>query len=159
MIKKISKYWNVFLIIIILIIIMYFIYFFIIGGIAMDKGVGQFHYSTSLQEAKKENTIIKKYYLTNSNHKIISNGWLEYARTYDISHTKTIEKDRILLTVKQTKEFDEIKNVYWEAFFKNQKLTSFEGKGIISIVGVDKNMDTIILKANKNDFFYIISEK
>lgn len=152
MIKKNYNYLSVIILIALVSIILYFV----IGGIAMDKGIGKFHYSNSLQEAEKEKTLIGKYLVSDANGKQISRAWLEYARSYNIFDKKKIEKDRILLSVKSAKEFEEIKVVYWEVFFKNKKLTAFEDKGIIGIVGVNKNMDTITLKPNKDEIFYII---
>lgn len=124
----------------------------------MTYNVDPFKYSTNIDEAEKENTLISKYLVYDMNKKKISNAWLEYARSYNIFDKKKIEKDRILLSVKDVKEFEEIKDVYWEAFFKNKKLTAFEDKGIISVVGVDKNMDTIKLKPNKDETFYIVKD-
>lgn len=143
------------LIIISLLLLIGIISYLSIGFISMDKGVGKFHYSKSLEEAEKENTLISKYLVYDTNKKKISNAWLEYATSYNIFDKKKIETDRILLSAK---EFEEIKYIYWEAFFKNKKLTAFEDKGIISVVGVDKNMDTIIIKPNKNETFYIVKD-
>ncbi|UZT99392.1 hypothetical protein ODZ84_07465 [Chryseobacterium fluminis] len=55
MIEKINKYWNIMMILILIFIIIYIFSVFIFGGLAMDKGVGKYHYSKSLEEAKKEN--------------------------------------------------------------------------------------------------------
>ncbi|MCL1666560.1 DUF4110 domain-containing protein [Elizabethkingia ursingii] len=159
MIKIISKYWNVFIIIIILFVISYFVCFLATGGVNMDKGIGKLHYSKSLQEAKNEKTLIGKYFVYDVNRKQISEAWLEYARTYNNSDIKKIEKGKMLLSVKEVKAFEEIKDVYWEAFFRNKKLTALEDKGIINVIGVDKNMDTIILKPNKDSYYYIMAEK
>lgn len=154
MIKKNYNYLRI----IILIILFSIIIYFVIGGIAMDKGVGKFHYSNSLQEAEKEKTIINKYSVYDSSQKNLSNAWFEYARSYNIFDNKKIEKDKTLLNVKGVKEFEKVKDVYWEAFSKDKKLTAFEEKGIISVVGVDKSMDTIILKPNKEETFYIVKD-
>lgn len=154
MIKRNYNY----LTIIILIVLFSIIINFVIGGIAMDKGVGKFHYSNSLQEAEKEKTLIVKYFVFDANRKQISTAWLEYARSYNIFDKKKIENDKVSLSIADAKEFEEIKDIYWEAFFKNKKLTAFEDKGIISVVGVDKNMDTIKLKPNKDETFYIVKE-
>ncbi|WP_419494263.1 hypothetical protein [Chryseobacterium bernardetii] len=143
--------------IIILIALFSIITYFIIGGIAMDKGVGKFHYSNSLQEAEKEKTLIVKYLVFNKNGNKISNAWLEYARSYNIFDKKKIEKDKVLLSITDAKEF-KINDLYLEAFFKDKKLTVFEDKGIINVVRVDKNMDTIKLKPNKDETFYIVKE-
>ncbi|MFC4380212.1 hypothetical protein [Chryseobacterium bernardetii] len=143
--------------IIILIALFSIIIYFIIGGIAMDKGVGKFHYSNSLQEAEKEKTLIVKYLVFNKNGNKISNAWLEYARSYNIFDKKKIEKDKVLLSITDAKEF-KINDLYLEAFFKDKKLTVFEDKGIISVVRVDKNMDTIKLKPNKDETFYVVKE-
>ena len=158
MIERINKYWNFLMIIVILLVILYFIYFLVTGGIAMDKGVGKLHYSRSLEESEKEKTLINKYIVSDTHGKQISDAWLEYARSYNIFDNKKIEKDRILLNIKEAKKLNEINDVYWEAFFKDKKLTAFENKGIISVVGVDKNMDTIKLKPNKDETFYIIKD-
>ncbi|AZB23533.1 hypothetical protein EG339_02275 [Chryseobacterium bernardetii] len=123
----------------------------------MDKGVGKFHYSNSLQEAEKEKTLIVKYLVFNKNGNKISNAWLEYARSYNIFDKKKIEKDKVLLSITDAKEF-KINDLYLEAFFKDKKLTVFEDKGIISVVRVDKNMDTIKLKPNKDETFYVVKE-
>lgn len=155
MIEKISKKWNLIMIIIAIIATTYFIHFFVTGGVAMDKGVGKLHYSKSVQEAEKEMTLIKKYHVFRYNHMPITNAWLEYAKSYDISHNMKIEKNKVLLILENVKELDEIKNIDCEAYFKNKKLTVFEDNGMINIIGVDKNMDTIILKSNKKDIFYI----
>lgn len=154
MIKRNYNY----LTIIILIVLFSIIINFVIGGIAMDNGVGKFHYSNSLQEAEKEKTLIVKYFVFDVNRKQISTAWLEYARSYNIFDKKKIENDKVSLSIADAKEFEEIKDIYWEAFFKNKKLTAFEDKGIISVVGVDKNMDTIKLKPNKDETFYIVKE-
>lgn len=158
MIEKINKYWNIIMIMVVPFVILYFVYFLVTGGIAMDKGVGKFHYSNSLKEAEKEKTLIVKYLVFDANGKQISNAWLEYARSYNIFDKKKIEKDKVSLSVADAKEFEEIKDIYWEAFFKDKKLTAFEEKGIISVVGVDKNMDTIKLKPNKDETFYIVKD-
>ncbi len=152
----IRKKYN-YLSIIILIALFSIITYFIIGGIAMDKGVGKFHYSNSLQEAEKEKTLIVKYLVFNKNGNKISNAWLEYARSYNIFDKKKIEKDKVLLSITDAKEF-KINDLYLEAFFKDKKLTVFEDKGIINVVRVDKNMDTIKLKPNKDETFYIVKE-
>ncbi len=152
----IRKKYN-YLSIIILIALFSIIIYFIIGGIAMDKGVGKFHYSNSLQEAEKEKTLIVKYLVFNKNGNKISNAWLEYARSYNIFDKKKIEKDKVLLSITDAKEF-KINDLYLEAFFKDKKLTVFEDKGIISVVRVDKNMDTIKLKPNKDETFYVVKE-
>ncbi|GEM_PF-1638768 len=157
MIEKINKYWNIMMILILIIIYIFSV--FIFGGLAMDKGVGKYHYSKSLEEAKKENTLITKYLVYNTHKKQISNAWLEYARSYNIFNKKKIQKDRVFLGIKDIKELDKTKDVYWKAFFKDKKLTVVEDKGIISIIGVDTNMDTIILELNKEDFFYIVAER
>lgn len=144
--------------ILILIILFSVILYFIIGGLAMDKGIGKLHYSNSLQEAEKEKTIISKYIVSNVKGKQINKAWLEYARSYDIFDNKKIEKDKISLRVPDTKEFGKIEDIYWEAFFKSKRLTIFEDKGIISVVEIDKNMDTIIIRPNKDEVFYIVKD-
>jgi hypothetical protein len=120
----------------------------------MDKGVGKFHYSYSSQEAKKEKTLIAKYKVFDVDGKQITTAWLEYARSYNIINSKKIEENNFKHS--RCKRIWKINDLFWEAFVKNKKLTAFEDKGIVKIVGADKNMDTIILKPNKNDFFYII---
>ena len=155
MIKKNYNYLSILILIALFSIIIYFV----IGGIAMDKRVGKFHYSNSIQQAEKEKTLIVKYFVFDYNGKQISNAWLEYARSYNIFDKKKIEKDKISLRLVKVKEFEEIKDVYWEAFFRDKKLTAFEDKGIISVVGLDKNMDTIKLKPNKDEIFYIVRLK
>ncbi|SDI56494.1 hypothetical protein [Chryseobacterium jejuense] len=154
MIKRNYNY----LAILILIILFSVILYFIIGGLAMDKGIGKLHYSNSLQEAEKEKTIISKYIVSNVKGKQINKAWLEYARSYDIFDNKKIEKDKISLRVPDTKEFGKIEDIYWEAFFKSKRLTIFEDKGIISVVEIDKNMDTIIIRPNKDEVFYIVKD-
>lgn len=124
----------------------------------MTYNVAPFRYSINVEEAKKEKTLINQYFAYDTNGKKISNAWLEYARSHDIFNNDKIETDKTLLNIKKVKEFDEIKDIYWEAFFKNKKLTAFEDKGIISVVGVDRNMDTIILKSNKDETFYIVKK-
>lgn len=124
----------------------------------MDKGVGKFHYSNSLKEAEKEKTLINKYLVYDANKNQISDAWLEYARNYNIFDSKKIVKDKIVLSLNK-KDFDNIKDIYWQAFFENKKLTAFENKGIISVVGVHKCMDTLILKPNREKTFYIIKYK
>ncbi|SEH34690.1 hypothetical protein [Chryseobacterium culicis] len=133
--------------------------YFIIGAVAMDKGVGKLHYSNSLKEAEKEKTLINKYFVYDVNGKETSNAWLEYARSYNVFNNKKIKQNKISLRITTVKEFEGIKDVYWEAFFKNKKLTAFEDKGIISGVGVEKTMDTIILKPNREKVFYVVLDK
>lgn len=147
------------LIIIVLLLLIGIILYLSIGFISMDNEVGRFYYSKSLEEAEKEKSIINKYFVYDTNKKQISDAWLEYARSHDIFNNEKIETDKILLNIKNVKEFEEIKDVYWEAFFKNKKLTAFEDNEIISVVGVDKSMDTIIIKPNKNETFYVIKTR
>jgi len=124
----------------------------------MDKGVGKFHYSNSLKEAEKEKTLINKYLVYDANKNQISDAWLEYARNYNIFDSKKIVKDKIVLSLNK-KDLDNIKYTCWQAFFENKKLSAFEDKGIISVVGVHKVMDTVILKPNSEKTFYIIKYK
>ncbi len=155
MIKKQYNY----LVIIALIASFSALLYFIIGAVAMDKGIGKLHYSNSLKETEKEKTLINKYFVYDINGKEISNAWLEYARSYDVFNNKKIEQDKISLRITTVKEFEGIEDVYWEAFFKNKKLTAFEEKGIIIFVVIEKTMDNILLKPNKEESFYIIVDK
>ncbi|BFO65988.1 hypothetical protein [Chryseobacterium sp. KCF3-3] len=159
MIERINKHWNVIMIIILVSTITYILYIFIFGGLAMDKGVGKLHYSNSLKETEKEKTLINKYLVYDINGKEISNAWLEYARSYNIFNNKKIEQNKISLRITTVKEFEGIKDSYLEAFFKDKKLTAFEDKGIICVVGLEKTMDTIILKPNREKVFYIVANK
>lgn len=146
------SYWQI----MILVILSLIIGDFIIGGMSMDKGVGKFRYSYSLGEAMNQKTIINTYIVLDENRKQISEAWLEYARSYNIFDRKKIEKDKVLLSIANVKEFEEIENIYWEAFFKNKKLTAFQDKEIISVIGVNEKMDTIKLKSDKSGIFYIV---
>ncbi|WP_126653286.1 hypothetical protein [Chryseobacterium aureum] len=159
MIERINKYWNVIMTIILVSTITYILYIFIFGGLAMDKGVGKLHYSNSLKETEKEKTLINKYFVYDVNGKEINNTWLEYARSYNVFNNKKIERDKISLRIATVKEFEGIKDGYCEAFYKDKKLTAFEDKGIICVVGIEKTMDTIILKPNREKVFYVVLDK
>lgn len=146
------NYWQTMILVVLSSIIAYYI----IGGIAMDKGVGKLHYSSTLKETISQKTVINTYIVLDANEHQVSEAWLEYARSYNIFDRKKIEKDKVLLSIANVREFEEIENIYWEAFFKNKKLTAFQDKGIISVIGVNEKMDTIQLKSDKSDIFYIV---
>lgn len=154
MMKNLKRYLTIVMILLLICIALYIIYFFTFEAVAMDKGIGKLHYSNSLRTAEKEQTVIKKYIVYDSNKKKISNAWLEYARSYNVFDEKKIEKDETSLSVQNEKKIDNI--IHWEAFFRDKKLTVFKDKNILRITDADKNMDTIKLKSNEN-VCYIIS--
>lgn len=129
--------------------------------ISLMKTKSPFYYSTNKLEAVKNESLISTYLLKNYDNIALSDGILTYAIKKGIIFDK-IQLDRTQLSIKLTprlKNDIDNKDIYWEAFFKGKKLTAFEDKGFIKIIGIDKNMDTIILKPNMNEAFYVIKDK
>lgn len=137
----------------------YIVKFLFFDGKMMDRGVGMYKFSKSLNESKEMKTFISKYCIYNKENQVENHGWLEYCRMYDI-HSKIIIDKTCLLIVMDSDNIKLNNNMkyYWEAFYKDKKLTAFEDKGFIKIIGVDSNMDTIILKQNKKDIYYLVKQ-
>lgn len=101
------NYWQTMILVVLSSIIAYYI----IGGIAMDKGVGKLHYSSTLKETISQKTVINTYIVLDANEHQVSEAWVEYARSYNIFDRKKIEKDKVLLSIANLKEFEEIENI------------------------------------------------
>lgn len=136
----------------IILLLLYALYLFI-GFISMDRGIGKLHYSKSIEEAIEKKTIIKKYTVYDFKGNYIGYAWLEYARSYDIFNKETIEKNNILFSMDNSIK---IKDYDLEAFFREKPLIIFTDKNIISIIGIDENMDTIRIKRSNNVEYMII---
>lgn len=118
------------------------------------------YYSSDKLEAIKNGSFICSYHLTNNNKLRVSDGILVYGMKKGLLFDK-IQKNKMKLSIRFTSSLKNniySKDVYWEASYKGKKITTFEDKEVIGLVGLDKNMDTIILKPNKEDTFYIIKE-
>lgn len=140
-----------------IIVLIFLVFIFI----SLMKTKSPFYYSTNKLEAVKNESLISTYHLKNYDNIALSNGILTYAIKKGIIFDK-IQLDRTQLSIKlipRLKNDIDNKDIYWEAFFKGKKITAFEDKGFIKIIGVDKNMDTIILKSNMNEVFYIEKDK
>lgn len=159
MLERINKHLNVVMMIIVGSAIIFILYVFMLEVLTVDKRVGRYRFSNSREEAKRDKTFISDYLIYDNDEKNIMKAWLEYGKTNDIYKNIVIDKKSIAIRFNVNEsQIEDSSDIYWEAFFKNKKLTAFEDKGIISVIGVEEYMDTIIIKPNKDEFFYIVKQ-
>jgi len=136
-----------------LIPIIVFLGYISIRFVPLDK-TGKFEYADSLNQAEHNNTLIRKYLIFNDKLELIDTAWSVYGTTSDIFGTKRIEQEKKLLRLKDRFIRDADKT-YFKASYKGDKLTCFYNKNLISIIGVKESMDTIVLKAYKENYYVV----
>ena len=67
-----------------------------------------------------------------------------------------IEENKMKISIKISKYPNS--SIYWEAFYKKNRITIFEERDYLNILNVNKNMDSIKIIRNNEEEYWLVKK-
>lgn len=123
--------------------------------VGIIKSKKTFYHSVNKEEALKNKSFISSYLLYSKNNIVISEGILVYGIKRGVIYDK-IEENKMKISIKISKYPNS--SIYWEAFYKKNRITIFEERDYLNILNINKNMDSIKIIRNNEEEYWLVEK-